>query len=166
MKSICKLEVWESWWCSDSPNSKAWESGKPIVQILIWIRVPKYQKFRLWYWMVCLENEQRSFCRFWDCIQLLHFGLFCWPWWPLHFIWGIPALSPSILLQMALFILLYGWVIFHSKNNTQLWMWLVIEARSDAVKSNIALEPGMSGPWITANWKWSNRRWQEWMSTF
>ena len=26
-----------------------------------------------WYWMVCLENEQRSFCRFWDCIQVLHF---------------------------------------------------------------------------------------------
>ena len=25
-----------------------------------------------------------------------------------------------------------------SENNTQLWMWLVIEARSDAVKSNIA----------------------------
>ena len=25
-----------------------------------------------------------------------------------------------------------------SKNNTQLWMWLVIEARSNAVKSNIA----------------------------
>ena len=33
-----------------------------------------------------------------------------------------------------------------SKNNTQLWMWLVIEARYDAVKSNIALEPGMLGP--------------------
>ena len=33
-----------------------------------------------------------------------------------------------------------------SKNNTQLWMGLVIEARSDAVKSNIAKEPGMSGP--------------------
>ena len=33
-----------------------------------------------------------------------------------------------------------------SKNNTQLWMRLVIEARSDAVKSNIAQEPGMSGP--------------------
>ena len=30
-----------------------------------------------------------------------------------------------------------------SKNNTQLWMRLVIEARSDAVKSNIAEEPGM-----------------------
>ena len=25
-----------------------------------------------------------------------------------------------------------------SKNNTQLWMWLVIEARFDAIKSNIA----------------------------
>ena len=25
-----------------------------------------------------------------------------------------------------------------SKNNTQLWLWLVIEARFDAVKSNIA----------------------------
>ena len=36
-------------------------------------------------WMVCLGNEQRSFCCFWDCIQVLHFGLFCWPWWLLHF---------------------------------------------------------------------------------
>ena len=47
----------------------------------------------LWYWMVCLRYEQRSFCRFWDCIQVLHFGLFCWPWWQLHFFWGIPARS-------------------------------------------------------------------------
>ena len=31
---------------------------------------------------------------------------------------------------------------------------------------NIAEEPGMSGPWIKANWKWSNKRWQEWMLTF
>ena len=29
----------------------------------------------LWYWIVCLGNEQRCFCRFWDCIQVLHFGL-------------------------------------------------------------------------------------------
>ena len=29
----------------------------------------------LWYWMVCLGNEQKSFCRFWNCILLLHFGL-------------------------------------------------------------------------------------------
>ena len=44
-----------------------------------------------------------------------------------------------------------------SKNNTQLWMWLVIEARSNAVKSNIS-GPGMLGPRIKANWKWLNRR--------
>ena len=31
----------------------------------------------LWYWMVFLGNEQRSFCHFWYCIQVLHFGLFC-----------------------------------------------------------------------------------------
>ena len=47
----------------------------------------------LWYCMVCLGNEQRSFCHFWDCIQVLHFELFCWPWWLLHFFWGIPARS-------------------------------------------------------------------------
>ena len=43
--------------------------------------------------MVCLGDEQRSFCRFWDFIQVLHFRLFCWPWWLLHFFWGIPARS-------------------------------------------------------------------------
>ena len=39
----------------------------------------------LWYWMVCLGNKQRSFCHFWDCTHVLHFRLFCWLWWPLHF---------------------------------------------------------------------------------
>ena len=52
----------------------------------------------LWYWMVCLGNEQRLFCRFWDCIQVLHFGLFCWPWWLLHFFWGIPAAVVNIMV--------------------------------------------------------------------
>ena len=33
-----------------------------------------------------------------------------------------------------------------SKNNTQLWMGLVTEAKSNAVKNNIAQEPGMLGP--------------------
>ena len=47
----------------------------------------------LWFWMACLQNKQRSFYHFWDCIQVLHFGLFCWPWWLLHFFWGIPARS-------------------------------------------------------------------------
>ena len=37
-----------------------------------------------------------------------------------------------------------GWS--QSKNNTQLWMGLVIESWFDAVKSNIALEPGILGP--------------------
>ena len=47
----------------------------------------------LWYWIVWLGNEQRSFCRLWDCIQVLHFGLFCWLWWLFHFFWGILAHS-------------------------------------------------------------------------
>ena len=29
----------------------------------------------LWYWMVCIGNEQRSFCCFWDCTQVLYSGL-------------------------------------------------------------------------------------------
>ena len=33
-------------------------------------------------------------------------------------------------------------------------MWLVVEVKSDAVKSSIAKEPGMLGTWIKANWKW------------
>ena len=32
--------------------------------------------------------------------------------------------------------------------------------KSEAVKNNIALEPGMLGPRIKVNWKWSNKRWQ------
>ena len=36
-------------------------------------------------WMVCLGNKLRSFCYFWDCTQVLHFGLFCWLWGLFHF---------------------------------------------------------------------------------
>ena len=32
------------------------------------------------------------------------------------------------------------------KTNAQLWMWLVMEVKSDALKSNIAQEPEMFGP--------------------
>ena len=32
------------------------------------------------------------------------------------------------------------------QNNAQLWMQLVMEVKSDAVKNNIAQEPGMLGP--------------------
>ena len=38
-----------------------------------------------------------------------------------------------------------------SKNNTQWWMWLVMEVKSNAVKSSIAQEPGILGPWIKTN---------------
>ena len=31
-----------------------------------------------WYWRACLGNKQRSFCRFWDYTQVLHFRLFFW----------------------------------------------------------------------------------------
>ena len=54
---------------------------------------------------------------------------------------------PNMLLEISGEITpekMKGWN--QSKNNTQLWMGLVIEARFDAVKSNIAQEPGMSGP--------------------
>ena len=33
-----------------------------------------------------------------------------------------------------------------SRNSTQLWMGLVMEAKSNAIKSNITKEPGMLGP--------------------
>ena len=36
-----------------------------------------------------------------------------------------------------------GW---SESKTTQLWMGLVIEARSNAINSNIAYEPGMAGP--------------------
>ena len=53
----------------------------------------------LWYWMVCHGNEQRSSCRFWDCIQVLHFRLFCCLWWVLHFFlgmkWSISTTCPQ-----------------------------------------------------------------------
>ena len=54
---------------------------------------PGHRLRLLWYWRVCLENEQKLFCHFWDCIQVLHFRLFCWLWWLLHFFEGILAHS-------------------------------------------------------------------------
>ena len=33
-----------------------------------------------------------------------------------------------------------------------------MEVKSNAVKNNTAQEPGMLGPGIKVNWKWSNRR--------
>ena len=52
-----------------------------------------YRLGLLWYWMICLGNKQRSFCHFWDCTQVLRFGLFCWLWGLLHFFYVILAHS-------------------------------------------------------------------------
>ena len=67
--SLCsckELDTTEHTWITNQP------SGYEIV-------------VSLWSWMVCLGNEQKSFCHFWDCIKVLHFGLVCWPWGLLHF---------------------------------------------------------------------------------
>ena len=37
-----------------------------------------------WYWMIWLRNEQRSFCRFWNCTKSC-ISDSCWLWWLLHF---------------------------------------------------------------------------------
>ena len=44
------------------------------------------------------------------------------------------------------------------QNNTQLWMWLLIEVKPYGVKNNIAYEPGKLGPWIKVNWKYKQER--------
>ena len=51
-----------------------------------------------WSWITVmlnglLGNEPRSLYQFWDCTQLLHFRLFCWPWGLLHFMQVILAHS-------------------------------------------------------------------------
>ena len=45
-----------------------------------------------------------------------------------------------------------------TKNNAQVWMCLVVKVKSDAVKNNIAYEPGVLDPRVKVIWKWSNRR--------
>ena len=52
---------------------------------LLWHQWLEHRPGLLWCWMVCLGKEPRSFCHFWDCTQVLHFGLFCWLWGLLHF---------------------------------------------------------------------------------
>ena len=59
--------------------------------------------------------------------------------------------SPSAVILEPRKIVSHCFPICQSKN-TQLWMWLVMEVKSDAGKSYIEWEPGMLGPWIKANW--------------
>ena len=55
----------------------------------------------LWYWMICLGKKLISFCHFWGCIQLLHFGLFCWLLGLLHFFKGF---LPTVVDIMVIWI--------------------------------------------------------------
>ena len=55
----------------------------------------------LWYWMVCLGNEWRSFCHFWECTQVLHFRLFYWLWGLLHFSKGfLPTVVDIMVIRI------------------------------------------------------------------
>ena len=36
-------------------------------------------------WFALEMNRDNWFCCFWNCIQVLHFRLFCWLWWLRHF---------------------------------------------------------------------------------
>ena len=56
---------------------------------LFWCQWLGHRLELLWCWVVCLGAALRSFCHFWDCTQVLHFRLFCWLWWLLHFFCGI-----------------------------------------------------------------------------
>ena len=47
-----------------------------------------------------------------------------------------------------------------SRNDTPLWMCLVVKVKSSAKKNNTAYEPAMLGPLIKVNWIWSSTRWQ------
>ena len=81
--------------------------------------------------MVCLGNEQRSFCCFWDCIQILHFGLFCWPWWLLNIDRVITLLTKvHIVKAMVLPGVMYrceSWTIKKAEHQRidvfKLWCW-------------------------------------------
>ena len=72
------------------------------------------------------------------------------------------SVVPNMLLEESRKIVPEGMKrLSQSRNNAQLWMCLVMQVKSDAVKKNIAQEPGMLGARVKVNWKWSNRKWQE-----
>ena len=80
--------------------------------------------------------------------------------------WAPPGLTMSNMLpgQLLLAPERMKWL-GQSGNDIQLWMCLVMKVKSNSVKSSIASYPRMLGPWISVNWMWSSRRWQEWTST-
>ena len=76
---------------------------------------------------------------------------------------------PNMLLEKSREIAAKGMKrLSQSRSNTQLWMFLVVKVKSDAVKKILHRNngPRMLGLCIKVNWKWSNRKWQEWTLTF
>ena len=67
--------------CRPSKNHSVSASSALLVAAQTWITV------------ILNGSEQRSFCDFWDCTQVLHFRLFCWLWGLFHFFSGILAHS-------------------------------------------------------------------------
>ena len=113
LAKLC-LAIWPASFCTPRPNlsvtpgiswlhSFAFHSSmmkrksflrvlEDLVDLHRIIQLQLLQHYWLWhrlgllcYWMVCIGNKQRSFCHFWDCIQVLNIGLSCWLWWLLHF---------------------------------------------------------------------------------
>ena len=48
-------------------SRRSCKSSRTIQLELLWHYWLGHRLGLLWYWMVCLGNEQRSFCHFWDC---------------------------------------------------------------------------------------------------
>ena len=69
--------------CRSSQNHSTSASSALLVGAQTWITVI----------FNGLPSKQTEIILSRDFIQVLHFGLFSWPWWLLHFFWGIPAHS-------------------------------------------------------------------------
>ena len=80
--TIKKLSAEELMILNCGVGEDSWESLglKRLVGLHRIIQLQLFQHYWLGHrlglpWMVCFGNEQRSFCGFWDCIQVLHFKL-------------------------------------------------------------------------------------------
>ena len=69
-----------SWWWTGRPgmlqSMGSQRVGHDWVTELNWTELWK----TIWRFLNKTKIKQRSFCSFWDCIQVLYFGLFCWLW--------------------------------------------------------------------------------------
>ena len=64
------------------------------------------EQLSCWTWITVILNGlpwrwTEVILSFWDCIQVLHFGLFCWLWWLLHFFEGF---LPTVVDIMVIWV--------------------------------------------------------------